>query len=99
MLPKQSAPRRAMRRFRWQLRTWTGRDVKPHVELHRAVDFCNANEGGWTICPDGLSEDSIVYSFGIGEDISWESYISERFGATVHAFDPTPQSLQWLQER
>ena len=28
--------------------------------------------GAWALCPDGLDGDSVVYSFGIGRDISFE---------------------------
>ena len=30
----------------------------------------------------------MVYSFGVGQDISWDLAMIERFGVTVHAFDP-----------
>lgn len=99
MLPKQSGPRRAMRRLRWQLRALVGRDIKPRVDIRCATDGRQASDGGWSVCPIGLNEKSIVYSFGIGYDIAWDRYIIERFGATVHAFDPTPQSLEWLRRQ
>jgi FkbM family methyltransferase len=53
--------------------------------------------GGWTFNPSGISAQSIVYSAGIGEDISFDLGLIERFGVTVHAFDPTPRSLEWLR--
>jgi len=52
--------------------------------------------GGWTILPHLLSTNSVIYSFGVGEDISFDLALIERFGATVHAFDPTPKSLEWI---
>jgi FkbM family methyltransferase len=41
----------------------------------------------------------VVYSFGVGEDISWELAMIERFEVTVHAFDPTPRSIQWVRRQ
>jgi FkbM family methyltransferase len=38
-----------------------------------------------------------VYSFGVGEEISFDRELIHRFGVTVHAFDPTPRSIQWVQ--
>lgn len=53
--------------------------------------------GGWAITPAGLNRASVVYSFGIGEDISFDLAMIERFGCTVHAFDPTPRSIAWCR--
>jgi FkbM family methyltransferase len=41
----------------------------------------------------------LVYSFGVGEDISWDLAMIERFGVTVHAFDPTPRSIAWVRRQ
>lgn len=38
-----------------------------------------------------------VYSFGLGEDISFDLEMIERFGAEVWGFDPTPRSLAWVR--
>jgi len=43
-----------------------------------------------------LSADSIVYSFGIGRDVSFDLSLIDTFGMTVHGFDPTPRSRQWV---
>lgn len=53
--------------------------------------------GGWWICPNGISADSVVYSFGIGTDISFDLSLIETYGLTVNAFDPTPASIAWLK--
>lgn len=53
--------------------------------------------GGWWICPRGISAASVVYSFGIGTDISFDLSLIETHGLTVHAFDPTPSSIVWLE--
>jgi FkbM family methyltransferase len=53
--------------------------------------------GGWTICPYGLNQDTLVYSFGIGEDISFDLAVIEKHDVQVFAFDPTPRSIQWLE--
>ena len=58
-----------------------------------------AENGGWWICPDGLNEDSVIYSFNIGEDISFDRSIIEKFGAHVHAFDPTPRALDYVKKQ
>lgn len=53
--------------------------------------------GGWTV-PDSLIGDSwTVYSAGVGNDASFDLGLIERYGCTVHAFDPTPSSIRYVQ--
>ncbi|HUE75169.1 MAG TPA: FkbM family methyltransferase [Pirellulaceae bacterium] len=52
--------------------------------------------GNWPLLSDSIDEDSVVYSFGVGDNITWDRAMIARFGATVHAFDPTPQSIAWV---
>jgi len=44
---------------------------------------------GWAVWPGSIRRDSVVYSFGVGDSVGWDLEMIERFGATVHAFDPT----------
>lgn len=68
---------------------------EPTVKLEYAV--LGTIYGAWTV-PDGLLKpDSVVYSFGLGEDISFDLAVIEKFGCTVHGFDPTPIAGDWLQ--
>lgn len=69
------------------------------VELDRRLETLGTGSGAWTIDPAGLNADSVVYSFGIGRDISFDLDLIERFGLTVHAFDPTPEALSWVRRR
>jgi FkbM family methyltransferase len=55
------------------------------------------NYGGFYVHPDKLSGESIVYSFGIGEDISFDNATIDAHGAQVFAFDPTPKSINWIK--
>jgi len=52
--------------------------------------------GGWTIVPELLDTNSVVYSVGVGNDISFDLEVIERYGATVHGFDPSPRAIEWL---
>lgn len=55
--------------------------------------------GGWHVIGDLVNEESVVYSFGIGEDISFDLALIGSLGVTIHAFDPTPRSLEWIREQ
>lgn len=53
----------------------------------------------WTFCPDSIQEDSVVYSFGVGGDISFDLQLMKRFHLHVHAFDPSPGSVVWIEKQ
>lgn len=50
----------------------------------------------WTILKRGLGPHSIVYSGGVGEDISFETELIDRFGVSIQLFDPSPYALDTL---
>ncbi|GAO28486.1 FkbM family methyltransferase [Geofilum rubicundum] len=54
--------------------------------------------GGFYVCPDQLSPESIVYSIGIGRDISFDKSILAQHHCQVFGFDPTPNSISWVKE-
>ena len=53
--------------------------------------------GDWSMCPDGIGPASVVYSFGVGDNVAWDLGVIRQFGCTVHAFDPTPASIAWVR--
>jgi|GEM_PF-685344 len=57
-------------------------------------DYCN-----YAICTDYISNNSIVYSFGVGEDVSFDISLINKYGLKVYAFDPTPKSIRWIQKQ
>lgn len=52
----------------------------------------------WTICPVGLNTRSIVYSAGVGSDISFEHELVRRFGCNVLLCDPSPTGLRTMTQ-
>jgi len=46
-----------------------------------------------------LNKDAIVYSFGIGEDISFDEMLIEKHNCKVYGFDPTPKSIDWVAQQ
>jgi FkbM family methyltransferase len=50
----------------------------------------------WTFCPDGLGPESIVYSGGVGRDISFERSLWQEFGCSVYMFDPSPTGIETM---
>jgi FkbM family methyltransferase len=79
---------------RWQL---ARRGIVSQLTVNTFT--AGARSGVWTVCPDFLAPDSVVYSVGVGDNIAWELALMDRFGLTVHAFDPTPASVAWIAHR
>lgn len=84
------------RRLKRAIRTLLGRGPLQKVQtLCERISL--GNDGArWCVCPDGLGPSSVVYSVGVGEEISFDLELIRRFGVCVHAFDPTPRSIEWL---
>jgi len=55
------------------------------------------NLANWTINTEEISKNSIIYSFGVGLDISFDLELIKRYGVRVYAFDPSPGSINWLK--
>ena len=53
--------------------------------------------GGWSIVSNKINKNSIIYSFGIGVDTSFDELLIENFGCKIFAFDPTPDSINYVK--
>eukprot|EP00002_Diphylleia_rotans_P010837 TRINITY_DN2142_c0_g1_i1.p1 TRINITY_DN2142_c0_g1~~TRINITY_DN2142_c0_g1_i1.p1 ORF type:complete len:295 (+),score=63.90 TRINITY_DN2142_c0_g1_i1:51-935(+) len=57
----------------------------PHIEK------IGNSEGGWTTCiTPTINRESVIYSFGLGNDPAFDLTFIRKYGPVVHAFDPTP---------
>jgi FkbM family methyltransferase len=69
--------------------------------LRRGFSLKNWGDKGsgceWTFCPDGLGPNSIVYSGGVGKNISFEHELVRNFNCTVHLLDPSPTGVATMQ--
>jgi FkbM family methyltransferase len=78
----------------------SGKDNNPiKIQIPCNKIYLGSEYGGWTICPQLINKDSVIYSFGIGEDISFDLSMIEKFRVVVHAFDPTPRSINWIKKQ
>lgn len=93
------ALKRPLRRFRRFCRVMGGRDVWSTREARLRTARLGSEYGGWTIWPETLDERSVVYSFGAGQDVSFDLAMILRFGCAVHVFDPTPRSVEWVRRQ
>jgi FkbM family methyltransferase len=73
------------------------RYLKPTVNC--AAKWYGNSYGGFYVNPSILNQHSIVYSVGIGEDISFDRSIIENHSCHVFGFDPTPKSIDWIKNQ
>jgi FkbM family methyltransferase len=72
------------------------RFAPPHPQLSRSLVKFGSDYGGYCLDLSAIDSSAVVYSLGIGEDISFDLSLIERFGVNVEAFDPTPKVRKWL---
>lgn len=66
-------------------------------DIDVATETIGTGDGAHTVLHNSLDARSIVYSFGVGEDASFDLDLIERYGCRVHAFDPTERSIAWAK--
>jgi FkbM family methyltransferase len=77
-------------------RTITGKNIDIKCSIVRNKVWLGSDYGGFFVCLDTLGDNAIIYSFGIGEDISFDREIMNNCQCTVYGFDPTPKSIEWI---
>lgn len=82
--------------FRVQ-RAVRGKDI--FFDMSKKQKKTVGNKGAeWTFDPANLCDAPIIYSFGIGTDISFDISLIEKYNAEIYGFDPTPKSIEWLEQ-
>ncbi len=71
----------------------SGRELWLQTDTNREV----LESDGWKYIPELLGPRSVVYSLGVGDSIDLDIDLIHRYSLTVHAFDPTPYSLEWVE--
>ena len=75
-----------------------GRDLFVKKNIIIDYDMYGSDYGGWPVVPNLLKCDSIIYSAGVGEDISFDLALINKYNVTIHAFDPTPSSIEYINK-
>lgn len=75
--------------------------TRPHVKIEiKGVKKRIGNDyGGFIVAIDRLPEKPLVYSFGVGEDASFDLDMIRLYKSEVYAFDPTPKSIAWVKKQ
>lgn len=67
--------------------------------VNRPHTWYGSSYGGFYIDPTLMSEKSIVYSFGIGKDVTFDMACIRKHGCAVIGFDPTPKSIDFIKSK
>jgi len=87
--------RRRIERFFKQL---LGFDIWTHIEVRVPKEkFGTLSNGYFVAFPEKITENTIVYSVGVGREISFDLDLINKKNVTVYAFDPTPRAKEWIR--
>lgn len=78
----RSAP---YRRLKWRIKGFLGLEPLVSVERNNNLEVV----GDWAFLKELLNKDSVVYSFGVGDDIAFDLAISRATDSRIFCFDPT----------
>lgn len=85
-----------MSRLRLLAKYLLGKDLYLRADVRLDMEMYGRGYAAWALPKDYVRRNSVVYSFGIGEDVSFDLTLIEAVGCQIHAFDPTPKSLAWV---
>ena len=92
--------KKILQKIKRVLLTLAGKDFFPTLDkINFNKKRFGSGYGGWDVIIDSLSQNSVVYSFGVGEDASFDIDLIKEFGLKVFAFDPTPKSIKWVKDQ
>ena len=81
------------------IRRLVGRSKTIALDVSIPCEVLGTKYGGHCVALGYLGPDSIVYSCGIGRDISFDLELIRRKRCQIFAFDPTPRCLEWIQHQ
>lgn len=85
------------KRYKYRTRLWhrlLKNDVAP---VDHAIIRYGGEDGGWYLPSELIKPEWLVYDFGIGYDISFDIALLHGHGCTIHGFDPTPKSIEFMR--
>lgn len=87
---------RGLKKF---VRVVLNKELFVKADISCAKERLGSDYGGWDIVVTNIDASSIVYSFGVGEDASFDIALIDKYNPTIHAFDPTPKSIEWVNRQ
>jgi len=64
----------------------------------RRFDTLGSGDGKWRVPVDEIPKGAIAYCVGVGVDATFDVALASNYGAAVHSFDPTPRSIDYMND-
>lgn len=80
----------------WPIKLFLKRISGRELWLKTDTERSRLESDGWMYIPELLGPHSIVYSLGVGDSIDLDMDLIHHHSLSVHAFDPTPYSGEWI---
>ncbi len=89
--------RRARRRLGRATLSFTRRVALRHPRPPAALGLekLGSDYGGWIVPTAVITDAWVCYCGGVGEDLTFDLGLIDRFGCMVRAFDPTPRAIAY----
>jgi len=71
--------------------------VRPYVTNQYRLENLGHKGANWWVPTHVVSSNWIVYSAGVGEDISFDKALIKKYNCQVFAFDPTPKAIAYVK--
>lgn len=86
-----------------EIARWIKYSMRPKLftkQLEIPVIQMGTEYGGFRVATSVIDDKHpVIYSFGVGEDISFDLECIKILHAEVYAFDPTPKSISWVENQ
>jgi FkbM family methyltransferase len=90
---------RILKRIENNIKSHLGKIATLRIDYKCPKSWYGNDYGGFYINPMLLTSNSIVYSFGIGQDISFDLEVIKHHQCQIFGFDPTPKSIEWIRNQ
>lgn len=94
---KKKSLRSIYRKARLRLKSLLGKDVWIPVTQKAPIEHHGSLSCGWPVLRGSIDANSVIYSFGVGEDASFDLSLIREYGCRILAFDPTPKALEYVR--
>jgi FkbM family methyltransferase len=75
------------------------REPRIKVQVTTKRSWYGNKYGGFYIVPELIKPRAVIYSIGIGEDISFDLEVIKNHHCDIYGYDPTPRSIEWLSHQ
>lgn len=68
------------------------------IKEAQPLELLGSVGASWWIPKNQVKKDWVIYSGGVGEDISFDQELIKKYACTVFAFDPTPRAVAYADK-